>query len=272
MAISHYESGGSREGTDATDRSSTAELRWHVNGSDDTTAMRNYLLANNVVPLIYDGLLYRRLSWEWMGPQVWEFTASYYHPDRKEQEKTLDIGEYVFSFDSTGGTATRTWSRGTTRYAPSGETAANFKGAINFDGENVNGCEITIPSLKFSIRKRQPAATITAAYVKLLADMTGSVNAAQFGPYAAGELLFLGASGQEGTETDPEVTYNFAASPNVTGLSIGDITGISKKGHQYLWAFYGFEEDSTAKQTVKVPWYVCVEDVYPEADFSQLGI
>ena len=29
---------------------------------------------------------------------------------------------------------------------------------------------------------------------------------------------------------------------------------------------------SPAKQTVKVPWYVCVEDVYPEADFSQLGI
>lgn len=272
MAISHYEAGGSREGTEARDRSSRAELRWHVNGSNDPEAIKAYLIANSVVPATYDNLIYRSLSWESVGNEEWEFTATYVQADRSDTEHRLDVGDYTFSFDTTGGTATRTWSRGTTAYGPAGVTVADYKGAINYDGQNVNGCEIVIPMLRFSIRKRQTLASITLAYVRTLADLTGSVNNDTFLEFDAGELLFLGASGQQGTDTDPEITYSFAASPNVTGLAIGDIEGIAKKGHQFIWAFYGYSEDASAMQTVKVPYWVMVEDVYPEADFALLGI
>ena len=40
MAISHIEIRGSREGLDANDRSSRAELVWSVTGSDDLDEMR----------------------------------------------------------------------------------------------------------------------------------------------------------------------------------------------------------------------------------------
>jgi hypothetical protein len=272
MTISHYEAGGSREGTDALDRNSRSTLRWFVLGSDDPDAMENYLLANNVVPRLFRGLVYDSLSWDWKGPQTWEFTATYKHADKVDQNATLDVGEYTFSFDTSGGTVTRKYSLGTTAYGPAGVTVPNYKGLINYDGEDVAGCDITIPQLKFSIRKRQPRASISLAYVHTIHNLTGSTNSQPFLGFLRGELLFLGASGQQGTESDPEITYNFAASPNVSGLTIGDITGIAKRGHQYLWAFYGAAEDSSAKRTIKVPYWVLVEDVYPEADFSQLAI
>jgi hypothetical protein len=65
-------------------------------------------------------------------------------------------------------------------------------------------------------------------------------------------VLFLGASGsQRGTE-DWEITFSFAASPNATGLTVGDITGIEpKKGWEYLWVRYADAED--AETLVKQP-------------------
>ena len=64
----------------------------------------------------------------------------------------------------------------------------------------------------------------------------------------------------------------FAASPNRTGITIGDISGIDKKGHEYLWVRYEDAEDASAKMIVKRPAAVCVEKVYEEGDFGLLGI
>jgi hypothetical protein len=65
------------------------------------------------------------------------------------------------------------------------------------------------------------------------------------------------------------------ASPNADGttlptLTIGSITGIEKKGHEYLWVRYW---DQVVDATLlKRPTHVYVNQVYPEADFSLLGI
>jgi hypothetical protein len=117
-----------------------------------------------------------------------------------------------------------------------------------------------------------PRADITLAYVKLLADMTYRTNAADFFGFAAGELLFIGASGQEATDSDPEVTFNFIASANATALTIGEITGVAKKGHEYLWVYFEDEGDDSAKKTVKRPLSAYVEQVYESANFNALGI
>ena len=88
--------------------------------------------------------------------------------------------------------------------------------------------------------------------------------------------LFLGASGskraQVGEEEDWEITYRFAGSPNVTGLSIGPISGISKKGWEYLWVRYADQEDTTAKALVKRPIAAYVERVYESGNFAALGL
>ncbi|HQL55478.1 MAG TPA: hypothetical protein PLQ87_12285, partial [Phycisphaerae bacterium] len=67
-------------------------------------------------------------------------------------------------------------------------------------------------------------------------------------------------------------TFRFAASPNVTNLTIGDITGINKKGWEYLWVRYADSEDTVAKALVKKPIAVYIERVYDDGNLSLLGI
>jgi hypothetical protein len=98
------------------------------------------------------------------------------------------------------------------------------------------------------------------------------VNDTEFRGRAAGEVLFLGATGAKRGRGDWEITFRFAASPNATGIAIGDITGIAKNGWDYLWVLYEEQEDSTAKALVKYPKAVYVEEVYPEGDFDALEI
>jgi hypothetical protein len=89
-------------------------------------------------------------------------------------------------------------------------------------------------------------------------------------------VLFLGASGskrvQMGASADWEITYRFAASPNVTGLSVGGIAAISKKGWEYLWVRYADHADPLAKALVKRPIAAYVERVYESGTFAALGL
>jgi hypothetical protein len=98
------------------------------------------------------------------------------------------------------------------------------------------------------------------------------VNNAAFKGFAAGEVLFLGASGSKRGEEDWEITFRFAASPNRANFQVGPITVASKKGWKYLWVRYADAEDATAKVLVKRSVAAYVEKVYPEGNFAGLGI
>jgi len=60
--------------------------------------------------------------------------------------------------------------------------------------------------------------------------------------------------------------------PNRTDLAVGDITGISKKGWEYMCFRYQDAADTAAKAIVKKPMAVYVEKVYEEGNFAGLGI
>ena len=53
---------------------------------------------------------------------------------------------------------------------------------------------------------------------------------------------------------------------------IGDLTGIAKKGWEYLWVRYEDAVDASAHKWIKKPAFAYVERVYPEGDFGLLGI
>ena len=57
-----------------------------------------------------------------------------------------------------------------------------------------------------------------------------------------------------------------------TGISVGSITGIAKKGWEYLWVRYADVEDTASNTLVKQPVAAYVEKVYEEASFAGLGI
>ncbi len=122
---------------------------------------------------------------------------------------------------------------------------------------------------------------MTPQYIAALFALTGKVNDAPWTvdvdgvrlTFAAGEALFLGASGSKRkSEQDWEIGFRFAASPNAANLTIGTITGISKKGWEYLWVRYADAEDDCAKAIVKKPVAVYVEKVYQEGNFGGLRL
>ena len=118
-------------------------------------------------------------------------------------------------------------------YAASRTTAPDFQGAIGVTQDAVKGVDITVPIYQFTETHYLPAAAVTNSYKGALFSLTGKVNSGGFRGFAAGEVLFLGATGAHrgtGPDDDWEITFRFATSPTVTGLSVGSSgDGISKE-------------------------------------------
>ncbi|HZT82275.1 MAG TPA: hypothetical protein VFA26_18755 [Gemmataceae bacterium] len=252
----------SRESTVGVENPSV-DLLYVVDGTEDDAAVR--ALVEATIPAIYAGLVFQSYRIAHQGSGLWEVSVRYGKLEPKEP------GESSFSFDTGGGTTHITQSLATVNsYAPAGETPPDFKGAIGVNNDSVEGTDITIPVYNFKETHYIPVALVTPAYKATLFYFTGKVNAFPFKGFAPGEVLFQGASGSQRGQEDWEITFSFAASPNVTGLTVGDITGIDKKGWEYLWVRYQDAED--ADVLVKQPAAVYVEQVYPYGDFSLLGI
>ena len=263
MAVTVTEKFGSRETSEG--ESPSIDLLFLIDGTDnDLEAKGNLLTAS---PILYDGLIRQTAHIEQIGPALWDGSVRY------GPRKRPDTGESSFSFDTGGGTQHVTQSLQTLgAYAPPDMTAPDYQGAIGATGENVEGVDVTVPVYNFSETHYVAIESVTQAYKAALFALTGRINAAPFRGFAAGEVLFLGASGSQRGEEDWEITFRFAASPNVSGLSVGNITGIAKRGWDYLWVRYEDAEDATAKVLVKRPVAAYVERVYYDGDFSALGI
>lgn len=196
-------------------------------------------------------------------PNAWEVVFSY----ESRGNDGDDPLTWTFSGTTLGKTQQVTQSFATTRY---GGSAPDYGSAINVDKDGVKGVEIGIPGLEFQIEKTLAKGVLRLSYVMTLVTMTYKTNVAAFMNFAAGELLFLGAEFRQSSNAEVTVVFKFSASPNRTGLSFGTITGVAKKGHEYLWIDY--EAWETGGYVVRRPRGVYVERVYEEGDFSLLGI
>lgn len=224
-------------------------------------------------------------SVSYLGDDAWQVTISYEKGGAEDGTEPLKRAR---SFDTTGGTQhitqaaqgdivgvsgnAVTTASPERRFPPS---APMMNGAIGVDSNGVNGVDIVSPQLQWQEQYDVPNTYVTSAYIRGLAGITGTVNNASFRGFAAGEVLFLGCSGNQ--EWDDQkgrgpwsLTYRFAASQNVTNKTIGDISGIDKKGHEYLWVRY--EDGVSGADLIKKPKAVYVDKVYMDGDFSGLGI
>lgn len=262
MPVTVYEKWDSRETTIAED--SSVDLRYIIRGTDDDATANSALLSAS--PVYYGGLVRQSAHTERIAEDAWEGSVRYGMLEPPE------TGDSSFSFDTGGGTQNITQSLATVgAYSASGPPP-NFKGAIGATRDSVEGVDITVPVYNFSETHYIDTLLVTAAYKATLFSLTGTVNNAPFRGFAAGEVLFLGASGSKRGQDDWEISYRFAASPNVLGLAVGDITGVAKRGWEYLWVRYQDTEDTAAKMLVKQPVAVYVEQVYPYGNFAGLGI
>lgn len=240
---------------------------------NENTARANAMVLSpqEVISNTY-GILYRGdVSLSQIDYNSWNVTIPYTTIKR-------EVGEWSFSFDTTGGTVHITNSLETIRsYKRSGVSGSipNTGGAIDVQPDEVKGIDKVIPALKFNVNYKHTSGTITPAYVRYLHSLTGLVNSTPFLGWPAGEVLFLGASGGDGTHTEMTIEYQFAMSKGVTNLSIGGLSWldsggssatITKEGWNVIWISY--EDTVDADNPVKKPKYVYVERVYDTVDLA----
>ena len=229
-------------------------------------------------------------SVSYLGDDAWQVSISY-EKQGAEDDDQRDPLKRSRSFDTSGGSqhitqaienvTVLTSKTGQTTVTSAGErifgpnNPPSFNGAIGVDGSSVNGVDIVVPALTWTETYDVPSQYVSAAYIRGVAGLTGSVNNAGFRTFAAGEVLFMGCSGAQ--EWDDQrgngpwtLSYKFVASPNVTGQKIGDITGVEKKGHEYLWVRY--EDAVSSNELIKKPKAVYVNKVYRDGNFAGLGI
>lgn len=192
------------------------------------------------------------------GNSVWKGTVSY------GQFQTVQ-GKWNLDFDTSGGTIRVTHSKA--MRAKFGTDAPDTRAIGAHDGQ-VDGCDIVIPALKLTWSFNHPIMGLPMSRVKTLARYTGYVNSAAWMTFDANELLFIGCSGSMGAETETTVRYNFIASENATGLTIGSIANIAKKGHDYLDVIW--QDEVVSGKDVKTPKYVYTHRVYDETAFDTL--
>lgn len=242
----------------------SAILRYNIYDCEEAVDADAALLSH--APYMILGVLkFSRSSVTRLANNAFEGEVEYTREDEDE-----DDNGYSISFDTSGGTQHISQSYATRgRYALPGKTAPNHNGAIGVSDGNIDGCDTIAPQLGFSMSK-QLTGVLNTNFLKMLATMTGKVNATAFQGFAPGEVLFEGASGSKQGKGDWDVTYKFKASPNVDSLSVGGISVGAKRGWDYFWVQYIEQTDSESKMMKKVPFAAFVEVVYKEADFSPL--
>jgi hypothetical protein len=259
-----------RDGTDTLEGGNTSRT-FLVTGSSDPLVCRTAMLLYPGIKS-YDNQNIVSLEREVFGPGEWTFTANY---SRTAPSVAADGAPgYTISIDTTGASILQTVSYAQTRYAISGLTAPDYKQAIDVQDGVANGVERIIPALRMTVRARLATEYIISPvkYARLVSELTGTTNSGtMFGEFAAGELLFAGASGDIVAE-EPTLQFTFIASKNVTGLAVGGVTGIAKKGHEYLWCLFDTAKDASTGLLIRKPRAVYIDQVYGSADHSLLSI
>ena len=268
---------------------STVTVTYLAFGTSSDTEVHTYanaFFSTNRFYAIGDyTFMVEQYSLEYIGDECFQVTATYTKTgaDDDTQEAPLRRAR---SFDTGGGNQHVTQAEAEQRYAATG-TAPNQSKAIGVDGDSVAGVDIIVPALQWTETYDVPSTYVTAAYIKGVAALTGTVNNAAFRTFQPGEVLFAGCSGNQEWDTEKgdgpwSLSYKFVASPNrglptgVTGpqtapaIDVGSISGIVKKGHEYLWIRYEAAVDGT--DLLKRPKYAYVNQVYREASFAGLGI
>jgi hypothetical protein len=249
-------SGDLSVGTDAND----ATREWIVWDTYDETVV--LALVNAVAPATYRGLFKLATKPKHRGEGVWDITVSY------GPRKPLEVGEFEFRFDIGTESTHITHSLATrNRY---GTSPPDLKKAIGWDGKTLAGTDILIPKCTISYKLIIADAAVDAAYKMAISKLVGKVNDDDFLGYSAGELLFTSCSGSYRNQTvDWEINFGFAVSENKTGLSIGGISAITKRGWDYLWVKWKPVLDAGIKK-IEAEAVYC-EKVYEDGDFSTIG-
>lgn len=254
-----------------------AEMRYVVYQDINDAAVRSFLDQN--LPKKYETTLFADtydLEERTDDPGVWNVLAKFKLPE--DQQQNQDAQPVKLQFSTGGGSKHLKYSLRTidSGKIPKGnpDTALPQQGAINVSEDSVEGTDVPCPNLEFGYTYKVKANTVDTLTVHF---MTAKVNSNVYRGFPPGSLLFMGVDGTIDLAVGGELTYKFAARPNLVNQHIGTGNQQSKAfavdGWDYVWCRVDKRPAvAPAVGVVNVPtnWYV--ERTLERADFNLLGI
>jgi hypothetical protein len=260
----------------------TAEIKFRTTSGNRSSHRHTYLVTEAtdeldaldavalVAPTVYDNLNIVDFDYEEVRyPDVWEITAIY---AQASPQLLIETGSAEYSFDIAVESQRILQAYSTVNsYVVSG-VATDYHEAIGIDPatKQAEGADVLVPISSFQVTYAPANAVVTTVYQKTVRTLVGKVNNGAFNDHAAGEVLFVGASGRKRTDADWELSFRFDVRPNQTGLVIGDITGINCNGWDLIDPIYERAVDNN--RYIQKPVQVDIKRVYQYADFSVLGL
>lgn len=259
----------------------SAEVRYLITGESTPAAARTAMLA--AAASTYNGINKNAAAssvTETDEAQSYEGRVVYGSSGGGTEE--LQSGDTAIQFDITSEQTQISQSLSTvdTEYE---DTVYDFGGLIGAtqSGE-YKGTTILTPAVNFTITKVVASSSVTSSFINgVVAVKNAPVNSSTFShtdtagrsvSLAAGECLFVGmSSASKGGDLD-ELVFTFAASANLTGVVVGALPGVDKKGWEHIWTYYAEQEDATNDTLVQKPAAVYVEKIYETGSFAGLGL
>lgn len=245
----------------------------------DEGTVRIFALTD--MPLVVDGVPRNAITAiERINDDNYRVKLAYVTTDPQDEEEEAVENGPTDSFNTTGGREHITY--GIERVTAAGPALSSELGAvINYDGDTVNGVDITIPRFGFTKTVKVPASLVTDTFVRTIHDLTGSINDSPFGIFNPKEVLFLGAVGSrtftnDDIEDEWEITYHFEGQKSRFGIQFNkglpDAFDIFEKaGWDYIWVQYEDKEDEGQEKIIQKPIAAYVIKVYPSEFFGRLG-
>jgi hypothetical protein len=258
----------------------------------------NYLQAETkakqLAPAQLQGHRRTRIDIRSLGAGWWEIAAQYTNAAVQGEDGQDGGGgggggnegvANTIAFDTTGATehvtqvytgpdkVTQAGITGQLPYWRLGEDALvpELEGAINVQGDQVNGVDRIVPIFNWTETWNFPSAYIVDEYVATLYELTGTINHEPWRIFNFGEVLFMGARAEiTRGATMAAITFSFAARPNEFGFNVGQITGIKKNGWDHMSIMY--ESKASGGKLIRQPQFVFIDTIYPAKDFTRLAI
>lgn len=265
------------------DGKNTYNTTWFYTGYDDVDLAATYLFS--VMPMtVTDPATLGSLTLDKFGPfkrlgyGSFGCDLSYKNDSSSDGDKASPPrvdGEFKIEWDV--GTATQkvTFSEvgSYTFKVDPAYVNPNPHGAINAkkkDGKiEVEGIDVRVPAMKFSILYRAPIGLITQAYAQILRDNNLKRNNATFLGWQPLEVLFVGSSASQAVKGSPEIKFEFELDVEVK-KKYGAVPLVTKPPHDYIDIWYDTTPDPASKRVVSKPIAVYVHNFYGSMSFPTI--
>lgn len=166
------------------------EVPYIAYGSESETAIKDAIYAD--APETRDGLVLSDVTVENIGGGKWECSVTYGLLGTPQTNENAQSVQWDLSAQQVNVKVSKDTIR---RYAPYGQTAPDLGGAIEWDGERVNGVDVNTGAFTFSVTRQYTDDECNECFMRTISTSAFKMNDDAFWMWDRGEVLFMGASG-----------------------------------------------------------------------------